>query len=93
MRGRATSSACGAGNAAACEQLLRAHGLLDHAAAVWGARVKPGGGLRLPRKTTQGNPLLAVLFARFQEGARLLHGLGALEQFPTSPRGFAVQPQ
>lgn len=43
---------------------------------VWGVRLKPGGELRLPRKAAEGNPLLAVLFARFQEGARLLYGLG-----------------
>ena len=69
---------CVAGNATACEQLLRAHGQLVHVKAVWGVRAKPGGALRLPRKAAQGNPLLAVLFARFQEGARLLHGLGEL---------------
>lgn len=74
------AKACMAGNAAACEQLLRAHGLLHYVTAVWDVRAKPGGALRLPRKAAQGNPLLAVLFARFQEGARLLHGLGEPEQ-------------
>ncbi|KAK9837237.1 hypothetical protein WJX81_000930 [Elliptochloris bilobata] len=64
------------GNAMACERLLCVRGQLDFAREVWGVRAKPGGALRLPCKAAEANPLLAVLFARFQEGARLLHGLG-----------------
>ena len=66
----------GTGNAAASARLLEEHGQLEHVTKVWGVRPKPGGELRLPRKAAAGNPLLAVLFARFQEGARLLYGLG-----------------
>lgn len=66
----------GTGNAAASKRLLEEYGQLEHVMKVWGVRLKPGGELRLARKAAEGNPLLAVLFARFQEGARLLYGLG-----------------
>ena len=42
---------------------------------VWGIR-KAAGGLELPEHAAQENPLLAVLWARFQESCRLLHASG-----------------
>lgn len=43
---------------------------------VWGIR-KGAGGLELPEQAAQDNPLLAVLWARFQESCRLFHASGA----------------
>ena len=67
-----------AGNAAAVKALVRqCPG--GHAKAalrkVWGVR-KAAGGLELPEQTALGNPLLAVLWARFQESCRLFHASG-----------------
>ncbi|KAK9904746.1 hypothetical protein WJX75_001738 [Coccomyxa subellipsoidea] len=66
------------GNAAACKRLVR-----ERAASVgkhllrkvWGVR-KVAGQLALPDQAIKDNPLLAVMWARFQEGCRLLYAAG-----------------
>ena len=42
---------------------------------VWGIR-KTTGGLELPEQAAVDNPLLAVMWARFQESCRLFHASG-----------------
>lgn len=67
-----------AGNAAAVKALVRqcqggyAKAVLRK---VWGIR-KAAEGLELPEHTALDNPLLAVLWARFQECCRLFHASG-----------------
>ncbi len=71
--------AASAGNAEAVKRLVRerapAHGkrLLWR---VWGVRKAAGGALALPQEAAAENPLLAAMWARFQEGCRLLHASG-----------------
>ncbi|CAL8464285.1 g3820 [Coccomyxa elongata] len=66
------------GNAAACKQLVR-EGAPDIGKQllrkVWGVR-KVNGDLVLPEDTAAHNPLLAVMWARFQEGCRLFFASG-----------------
>ncbi|BDA49847.1 hypothetical protein COCOBI_14-4670 [Coccomyxa sp. Obi] len=66
------------GNASACKRLVRERApdigkqLLRK---VWGVR-KANGDLVFPEETTADNPLLAVMWARFQEGCHLLFASG-----------------
>ena len=66
------------GNAAAVKELVRDRGgnygknLLRK---VWGIR-KNGGTLELPEQAALDNPLLAVMWARFQESCRLFYASG-----------------
>ena len=68
-----------AGNAEAVKRLVREHApvhgkrLLQR---VWGVRKAACGALALPEQTAAGNPLLATMWARFQEGCRLLYAAG-----------------
>jgi hypothetical protein len=68
-----------AGNSTACHQLLQQHPaarqlLLETWGLVTDTDSPKGCGLRLPDDTATANPLLAVMWARFQEGCRLLAG-------------------
>lgn len=68
-----------AGNPAACQELLQRHPaarqlLLNTWGLVPDAGSSEGCGLHLPDDVASGNPLLAVMWARFQEGCRLLAG-------------------
>ncbi len=66
-----------AGNAEAVEALLRERApTLGRRALLQGWDLEPdaAGRLRLPGTVAVGNPLLAVMWARFQEGCRLLAG-------------------
>ncbi|CAK0783568.1 hypothetical protein CVIRNUC_006767 [Coccomyxa viridis] len=70
------------GNAAAVKQLVReragSYGK-EVLRRVWGVR-KAGGALELPTQAAADNPLLAVMWARFQESCRLFYASGlALE--------------
>ena len=77
-----------AGNAAAVKDLVKqctggyAKAVLRK---VWGIR-KAAGGLELPEQAALDNPLLAVMWARFQEACRLFHASGgpAISHCPTS---------
>ena len=75
----ARSCCWGPGNAAAVQRLVReqapTHGkrLLR---SVWGVR-KRGHALALPEQAARDNPLLATMWARYQEGCRLLYAAGA----------------
>lgn len=68
-----------AGNAAAVKQLVRERAgkygktLLQK---VWGVR-KDQGALVLPEQAAADNPLLAIMWARFQESCRLSYASGA----------------
>jgi hypothetical protein len=68
-----------AGNSTACHQLLQRYPaarqlLLETWGLVTDEDSPSGCGLRLPDDTATANPLLAVMWARFQEGCRLLAG-------------------
>jgi len=69
-----------AGNAAAVKQLVRDQAD-NHGKAVlrkvWGIR-KGEEGLELPEQAALENPLLAVMWARFQESCRLYYTSGDL---------------
>ena len=67
-----------AGNAAAVKGLVRqctGGYAKDILRKVWGIR-KTTGGLELPEQAALDNPLLAVMWARFQESCRLFHASG-----------------
>ena len=69
-----------AGNAAAVKQLVReragSYGK-EVLRRVWGVR-KAGGALELPAQAAADNPLLAIMWARFQESCRLFYTSGGL---------------
>ena len=75
-----------AGNAAAVKQLVReragSYGK-EVLRRVWGVR-KAGGALELPTQAAADNPLLAVMWARFQESCRLFYASGGLSWLPRS---------
>ena len=50
---------------------------------MWGVR-KAGGALELPAQAAADNPLLAVLWARFQESCRLFYASGGLSRLAQS---------
>ena len=69
-----------AGNAAAVKQLVRERASSygkEVLRRVWGVR-KAGGALELPAQAAADNPLLAVMWARFQESCRLFYASGGL---------------
>ncbi|EIE18633.1 Clavaminate synthase-like protein [Coccomyxa subellipsoidea C-169] len=66
------------GNAGACKRMVRERAPSEGKQLlrkVWGVR-KVDGQLALPDKATVNNPLLTVMWARFQEGCRLLYASG-----------------
>lgn len=67
-----------AGNARASQEVLEglSKGQLEDFVQTWGLKKAASGCWKLPKGIAASNPLLAVMWSRFQEGCRITRGLG-----------------